>query len=149
MHAPRRFVHSALSRILKDAGYRDTAPRRAVVRAIEEAEGDLNPDALWRAGKRLHAGLGRATVYRTLEALTALGVVRPLVAPDGGRLYSPSVGGHHHLVCSGCGIIVDFHDCAEGAIVRRVARQNNFRIRGHLLEVYGLCNACGPREATP
>jgi Fur family transcriptional regulator, ferric uptake regulator len=149
MHAPMRFVHPPLGRILKDAGYRDTAPRRAMVRAIEEADGDLDPDALWRAGKRFHPGLGRATVYRTLEALTTLGVVRPLVAPDGGRLYSPAVGGHHHLVCSGCGTIVDFHDCAEGAIVRRVARQNNFQIRGHLLEVYGLCGDCGPREATP
>ncbi len=131
-----------LARLLREAGYRDTAPRRAVVRAIEEADGEQSPEALWRAAQRIHPGIGRATVYRTLELLTGLGAVRPLIAAEGGRRYPVAVGGHHHLVCSGCGTVVEFDECAEGEVARRVARRQGFAIQGHLLEIYGTCGDC-------
>ena len=63
----------------------------------------LNPNEILEQAKAIHPEIGRATVYRTLELLTGLGIVRPIYVGDAGPTYIHAEGGHHHLVCSTCG----------------------------------------------
>jgi Fe2+ or Zn2+ uptake regulation protein len=49
---------------------------------------------------------------------------------------------HHHLVCSGCGKVVDFAGCALTDLEQRLLEETRFDISGHLLEFYGLCPDC-------
>ena len=136
-------MHSAaaLAR-LRDAGFRLTEPRRAVVAALERVGPHITADEVLRHGREIHAALGRATVYRTLELCTELGLLRPVVLGDGGLHYIVAEGGHHHLICTTCGKSVEFDDCALGGLEEELARRFRFEIRGHLLELYGLCSDC-------
>jgi Fe2+ or Zn2+ uptake regulation protein len=134
--------YSALSQRLRSAGYKITPPRLAVLEVIEQEGEHLNPHEILAHAKAIHPALGRATVYRTLELLTQLGIVRPIYVGEQGPTYIRADGDHHHLVCSQCGRIVDFDDCMAGAMTQELTERFGFRITSHLLEFYGLCGKC-------
>jgi Fur family ferric uptake transcriptional regulator len=75
-----------------------------------------------------------------------LGIVRPIYVGENGPTYIRAEGGHHHLVCSQCGKIVDFDQCAADSMERELEARFDFRIRSHLLEFYGTCAACRAGE---
>jgi Fur family ferric uptake transcriptional regulator len=131
-----------LAKRLQAAGYRVTAPRLAVIQVLETEGKHLNPAELLERGRSIYPALSRATVYRTLELLSGLGLIRPLYLGDVGQRYTLAGGGHHHLVCSCCGGVMEFQECAVSVLEEVLSRQFNFQISGHLLEFYGLCERC-------
>ncbi len=127
---------------LHEAGYKLTPPRLAVLHVIAQEGEHLNPNEIWTQAQLLYPKLGRATVYRTLEILTQLGIVRPIYVGECGPMYIRAEGGHHHLVCSACGRIIDFDQCVAEEMVQELCARFDFEITSHLLEFYGLCAAC-------
>jgi Fur family transcriptional regulator, ferric uptake regulator len=132
---------------LRKAGYKITPPRLAVLEVIQQEGEHLNPQEILDHAKSIHPGLGRATVYRTLELLTQLGIVRPIYVGETGPTYIRAEGGHHHLVCSQCGAIFDFDQCMADEIAVDLASRFSFQIQSHLLEFYGLCAICQAEPA--
>lgn len=133
---------NALQERLRSAGYKVTPPRCAVLQVIEEEGEHLNPAEIYVQARAIHPKLGRATVYRTLELLTELGMVRPIYLAESGPNYIRAEGGHHHMVCSRCGKVVDFDECTAEEMGRELAQRYGFKIQSHLLEFYGLCAEC-------
>jgi Fur family ferric uptake transcriptional regulator len=127
---------------LRAAGYKITPPRLAVLEVIEQKGEHLNPNEILAQAKAIHPALGRATVYRTLELLTQLGVVRPIYVGESGPTYIRADGNHHHLVCSNCGIVIDFDQCVADQMASELHARFGFQIKSHLLEFYGLCAEC-------
>ncbi len=127
---------------LRSAGYKITPPRLAVLEVISQEGEHLNPNEILDRAQALRPGLGRATVYRTLEVLTQLCIVRPIYVGESGPMYIRAEGGHHHLVCSACGRIVDFDQCVAEEMAQELRERFDFEITSHLLEFYGLCAAC-------
>ena len=127
------------------AGYSDTRARRAVVRALCRSSSRWTPADLLERGRAYYANLGQVTVYRTLDILRDLGLVRRLHAEDGSAsyTYSETGSGHgHHVLCRKCSKAVEFRGCAIGGLLSSAARQTGFEISGHWLEVFGLCPEC-------
>ncbi len=131
---------------LREAGYKITPPRLAVLEIIQREGEHLNPQEILEQAQAIHPQTGRATVYRTLELLTNLGIVRPIYVGDSGPTYIRAEGGHHHLVCSQCGCVVDFEQCVADSMERELEERFGFRIKSHLLEFYGLCPRCKKAE---
>ena len=132
-------------RILQDHGYRLTAPRRAVVEAAQAGSGTFTADDLLQQLQSDAAGVGRATVFRTLDLLVQHGILDRLHRPDGCHTYVLSVGRerhHHHLICSDCGTVVQFEQCDVDGMLSELSRQTRFQISSHWLEVFGVCAAC-------
>jgi Fe2+ or Zn2+ uptake regulation protein len=127
---------------LRRAGHKVTPPRLAVLRVIQGDCPHLTPHEILARAQALHPGLGRATLYRTLELLTELGIVRPIFVGEQGPTYIRADGAHHHLVCSHCGKIVDFDECVADELTEQLAARFHFQITSHLLEFYGLCEQC-------
>ena len=87
-------------RCLVEAGCRITAPRRAVMQVLREADVPLMPQAILEQGRRVHWKLGLVTVYRTLALLTDLNLVRRVHRADGCHGYIPASPGHRYaLIC--------------------------------------------------
>ena len=135
-------MSAPLTERLRNAGYKLTPPRLAVIEVIQQEGEHLNPNEILRQAQAIHPQTGRATVYRTLELLTELGIVRPIYVGEHGPTYIRAEGGHHHLVCSQCGAIVDFDQCVADGMERELENRFGFEIRSHLLEFYGLCPHC-------
>jgi Fe2+ or Zn2+ uptake regulation protein len=141
--------------VLAQAGYSNTRARRAVLAALQESGGQASPAELLAFGRAYHPALGLVTVYRTLEILHGLGLVRKLHLEDGCHTYALSLigvqgevrGGDrlphgHHVICRDCGRAVEFEGCDLGAVVASVEAQTGFRVREHWLELFGMCPEC-------
>ena len=139
---------TSLAQHLREAGYRLTAPRLAVLQVLEAERQHLSPNEVLQRGRLLHPRLSRATVYRTLELLTGLGALRPIYEGGSARVACVD-GGHHHLICLGCGTAVHFDKCLLDGLEQELAEQWGFqKISSHLLELYGLCPDCCPHART-
>ncbi len=126
-------------RVLDDHGYRLTGPRRAVVEAVLAHRRPFSAEQLV---EELPA-IGRATVYRTLEILASVDLLTRLLQPGGHPAYVVGQPGHrHHLVCSECGTVVAFTRCPFDELLHDLARDTDFSIQGHHLEVFGVCPRC-------
>lgn len=127
-------------RRLAEAGERMTGPRETVVRALVAETGVINPESLSYA---LHPnGVGRATVYRTLDLLERHGMLTR-VHLDGCHGYTLcDEGHHHHLLCSGCNTVLPVDATGVEAEIRRLAEKLKFRVNTHTLEFAGVCEAC-------
>lgn len=135
-------VHEPLVERLRLAGYKITPPRLAVLEVIRHMGEHLNPNEVLEQAKSIHPALGRATVYRTLELLTQLGIVRPIYVGESGPTYIRADGNHHHLVCARCGVVVDFDRCVADEMTEELTARFGFTVTSHLLEFYGFCPAC-------
>lgn len=127
---------------LRALGYRITPPRRAVLQVFGAGDEHLSPEEVLAQARRLHPRVGRATVYRTLELLTKLGVTRPIYRGDGRPCFARVEHGHQHAVCSRCQRVVELHGGAFHRLARRVAAQTGFLIQSQLFEFIGLCKRC-------
>ena len=129
-----------LLRRLAAAGERLTGPRETVVRALVAQPGGINPESL---SYELHPeGVGRATVYRTLDLLERYGMLTK-VHVEGCHGYTLcDEGHHHHLLCSGCGTIIPVDATGIEGEILRLAERLRFRLDTHTLEFAGLCEAC-------
>src|SRR5262245_22644487 len=124
-------------------GYRMTAPRRAVIAAALQQTRPFTAEQIVTASASLRGESGRSTVYRTLEILASLGVISRILDGSGRPAYVTGAPVHrHHLVCSECGTAVQFNACPVADLASTLARDNNFEVHGHLLEIFGTCGAC-------
>ncbi len=128
--------------ILKKAGYKLTSPRRAVIEVLKNHTEHLSHDQILAEGRKLCPNLGRATVYRTMELLVGLHLVRPLYLNDATQRFIVATGGHHHFVCIKCGTVIEFDDCIAEQIQHKFAEKYRFQIQSHLLEFWGICENC-------
>jgi Fe2+ or Zn2+ uptake regulation protein len=120
-------------------GYRNTGPRKRVVAAVLAQDKPFTAEQI----VALLPGIGRATVYRTLEILAGIDLLRRLLQPGGFPAYVVGHPGHrHHLVCARCAMVVEFTDCPIDDLVRRLSRETDFAICSHHLEITGLCPRC-------
>lgn len=139
---------------LDDAGYRLTEPRRSLAALIADQEGHFTAAELVAAARARDLGVGRATVFRTLEVLAEIGAIERLDLPTGEHAYvGCEPAHHHHVVCSSCGRTSEIDDAGLRSVVREVGRQTGYRVDEHRLELFGLCPAClsgqpGPTRAT-
>jgi Fur family ferric uptake transcriptional regulator len=127
-----------------DEGYRMTAPRRAIIEVLSRATTPLAPQEVLERAQAIHRNLGLVTVYRLLNLLVDLKLVRRVHFEHGCHGYLPASPGHHHtIVCQCCGQAAEFPgDRDVEQLAARVERWTGYRIQDHLLQFYGLCPGC-------
>ena len=128
---------------LDAAGYRLTGPRRALAAVMAEMDGPFTAARV--AGEAHDRGIrvGRATVFRTIDALERAGAIERIDLPTGEHAYvACAPAHHHHVVCSGCGHTAEVADGALVALVTEIGRRTGFRIDEHRLELFGRCPSC-------
>ncbi|MCD6638619.1 MAG: transcriptional repressor, partial [Nocardioides sp.] len=124
-----------------------TRPRLAVLGALAthpHADADAVASAVRDGGT-----VSTQAVYDVLRALTEAGLVRRIEPAGSPTRYELRVGdNHHHLVCRGCGTIVDV-DCAVGHRPCLVASETHgFAIDEAEVTYWGLCPRCSTPENT-
>ena len=137
----------------KGCGYRLTAPRQAILNVLSTTSKHLSAEDVYLAVHKVYPAIGLTTVYRTLELLVQSGIIFKFDFGDGKARYElregpKGIGHHHHLVCTGCGRIVDYTDFIdeEVELLKRtekgLSKKYNFKITNHLIQFYGLCDKC-------
>ncbi len=138
----RQRAVAALRAALAGAPYRITAQRTAIVEALAATGRYLTARELHARLARKHAGIGLATVYRTLETLHAKGAVSAQKRRgETAYLFCPPEH-HHHAVCTKCGKVEDVPCRAIDRIGRDLTAGLRFTLVQHRLELLGLCARC-------
>ena len=120
---------------IRRSGYKATPQRLAVLEAVAAEQHQSLEGIRARCPE-----VGMVTVYRALDLLSGLGLVRRLDL-GGGPRYELAEDHHHHLICEGCGDITEFEQCPVD--LQDLPRAGgDFEVRAHCLEVYGTCSAC-------
>lgn len=126
---------------LRDRGYRLTPQRELILAAVDEL-GHATPDEVLAKVQETASTVNASTVYRTLEVLEELGLVRHAHFSDRAPTYH-SVRGHEHfhLVCRGCHSITSI-DTAEADPLVETLRARGFEPDLGHLTVFGRCADC-------
>jgi Fur family ferric uptake transcriptional regulator len=140
-----------LSRYLATQGLRSTSQRDAILKTFIEAGQHLSAEELYVRVKKAHPGIGYATVYRTLKLLAEAGLAEERRFEDGFTRFEHKIADahHDHLICTGCGSIIEFENDRIEALQQDVASKKGFKIQSHKLEIYGLCAECQQKKDGP
>ena len=128
---------------LAAAGERVTRQRLLVADALASAGRQVTAQDLYGRLRRLDPRIGRATVFRTLEALVVAGVARRL--EQDGHVYGYVAcrpEHHHHLACDRCGRVEEIGEGYITPVAERLAAEHGFQVDDARLDFYGLCARC-------
>jgi len=125
-------------------GCRLTSSRKAIMEVVQRADAALSPQTILQQAKKTHPKLGLVTVYRTLNLMAELGLVRRVHREDGCHGYVVATPGHHHVVvCRDCGRAVEFSGGDDlDALIARVESSTGYQVEDHLLQLLGICAKC-------
>lgn len=119
-----------------------TRQREHILQAFLRTE-HVTAEQMYRQLSKKDPHIGLATIYRTLNLFCEAGLAQARHFGSQTQYDNITHKGHHdHLICTGCGRIVEFENCDIERLQEEVARRNGFTIQTHKLELYGLCGAC-------
>ena len=133
---------SRTTALLRERGNRVTLQRRAILKIIEEDGRHLSADEIFYLARKQVPRLSLSTVYRTLDLLKELDLVSELRLGDDHHHYEAQSDQHQHLVCLGCGEVIEFQCSHRGGVHEQLAHRYGFEITGSRVELLGYCEAC-------
>jgi Fur family ferric uptake transcriptional regulator len=126
---------------------RSTRQRREIRDVFERNNRPLAAEEVLGLAQQQMAGLGMATVYRTIKSLTGEGWLIPVEVPGAPPRYEMrGKGHHHHFHCLKCGKLYEIDGCLDQ--VERLIPAD-FTVVDHVVLVYGSCAACRGRKRVP
>jgi Fur family ferric uptake transcriptional regulator len=135
--APAPMPARDLAARLRERGLRVTPQREQVLAAVR-ALGHATPEQI---SDRV-TGVDLTTVYRTLELLEEIGLVRHAHLGHGAPSYRPAEDEHIHVVCHSCGAVVDADPALVDPLARRLLADDGFVLDRAHFTVFGRCRTC-------
>ncbi|MBN1305091.1 MAG: transcriptional repressor [Anaerolineales bacterium] len=128
---------------LRKNGYRLTEARQAVIQVIVKSNYALTPFQVYEAARAQYPALGLVSVYRTLEKLEELKLIRRVHQDCGCNAYLPQAEGHQHLIiCQKCGLACYFEGDDLEDLFTKVGADHGYEVTGHWLQLFGTCAEC-------
>lgn len=132
-----------LHQLGEDGRRRTTSRAQVIAAALRRAQPFTAQELVRELARR---GVGRATVFRTLDLLVSLGALSRIHGIEQGarcvRYTACAPTHHHHLVCRGCGRVEEIGASGLEDRIAALARERGFEPLDHGLEVNGLCARC-------
>jgi Fe2+ or Zn2+ uptake regulation protein len=120
-----------------------TNQRSLIMEIIRQREGHFDADEIYRRAREKRSRLSFSTVYRALQTFKKLGLVDELHFDEGHHHYEVKTPGeHYHLVCLGCGKVIEFLCPIFRYIKRNIPEARGFEITETEVRVSGYCTEC-------
>jgi Fur family ferric uptake transcriptional regulator len=136
---------------LRPAGGKRSTKRDRIVQLFLRQEGHVSADDLFEHVRREAAGIGRATVYRTLQWMVDAGVARKVDFGEGRSRFEPSYRHprHFHLICNTCHSSSEFLSSDVESLMEEIAGARNFVASQSVVQIYGTCEQCRTGKKIP
>jgi len=130
-------------KVLNKAGMRITSQRALILDIIRQGQGHLDADDIYIKARKKVPKISLSTVYRTLQVLKKLNLVEELHFADTQHHYEikPATE-HHHLICLGCGKVIEFQHSISTYIETNVPEAKDFNITETEVRLVGYCAEC-------
>jgi len=119
-----------------------TVQRRAILTAVLERGDHPTADQVHAVVKKGIPGLSRTTVYRVLETLVGMGLIRQLHHPGASARYDGKIQRHHHLICTHCHAVIDVENSALDELNLSLTKKHGFEIHDYSVHFMGICAKC-------
>ncbi|MFO7772389.1 MAG: transcriptional repressor [Dehalococcoidia bacterium] len=120
-----------------------TPQRRLLLDIIRGAGKHLDAKELYRRASERDPNISLATVYRNIRVFEKQGLIDQRHLGQIRCYYEMKDGGEHqHLVCRGCGQIIEFESSLIRKLLAEVQRKNNFSVSKIELHLEGYCHKC-------
>lgn len=134
-------------KILSRSGQRVTAQRTLLLDILRERGQHVDADELYRQARLKYPQLSLSTVYRNLQLFKKLGLVDEHHFAEEHHHYEvKSLGEHHHLLCLGCGRIVEFDCPLSQQLKQDISQKHDFEVSGVEVRMVGLCPSCRGKQ---
>ncbi len=129
---------------LRPEGSKRSSKRDKIVEVFLRQEGHTSADDLFERIRREASGIGRATVYRTLQWMVEAGIARKVDFGEGRSRYEPSYRHprHFHLICNTCHSSSEFLSSDVESLMEEIAAARKFAATQSVVQIYGTCEAC-------
>jgi Fur family ferric uptake transcriptional regulator len=127
---------------LESKNLRLTKCRVRVMECLNQAEKPKDVAEILAGVNRKEPNFDQATVYRTLDTLVEVNLVKQVDFREGKYRYEIEHEHHHHLVCTKCGRVQPIHEACLSIDERKILSKYKFRVSDHHLEFFGLCDKC-------
>jgi len=132
---------------LSAAGLRVTNQRALLLDIIRQGEGHLDADELYRRAREQQPRISLSTVYRALQKFKELDLVNEVHFGEAHHHYEVKQSTeHHHLVCLGCGRVIEFNYPISRYLKRRIPETEDFEITETEVRLTGYCAECRRKQ---
>lgn len=131
---------------LKETGVRITPQRHAILEYLINSMSHPTADEIYKALEGKFPNMSVATVYNNLRVFREIGLVKELTYGDASSRFDFVTSDHYHVICEGCGKIVDFHYPGLDEVEHLASHVTDFKVSHHRLEIYGTCSDCQSKE---
>jgi Fur family ferric uptake transcriptional regulator len=135
---------------MRESGYRSSLPRSAVVGLIGRQDCVLTAHEIANQLDQHGSKVAIATIYRTLELLEELKLLKRLDVGGQPARFEPALPGgehhHHHLVCDRCGRVTPFEDADLERAIEALAKRLDHTVGEHEVTLRGSCPECAGRS---
>ena len=136
-------VEKLLLEKLKRPGSRMSGQRALIFRIIREADGHLDADEIHSKAREKCPRISLSTVYRTLNKFKELGLIDEVHFGQEHHHYERKQSvEHYHLVCKGCGLVIEFEYPLAQLIKKNIPETRDFQILSSEVSMSGLCARC-------
>jgi len=129
---------------LADHGLKFTGERRTIATSLFESDSHLEAEELLLRLRSSGSRVSRATVYRTLDLLVGAGLARKVRLGTDHNFFEHILGRrqHEHMVCIGCGQVIEWFDPELAGLVERNTAEQGFETARYTVQVFGRCAEC-------
>jgi Fur family transcriptional regulator, ferric uptake regulator len=133
--------------LVRARGGRITTPRRAIITALLAADNEhVTAEQLADTVQQAHPDVHRSTVYRTLDALSEMGVIGHVHLGHSPAVYhftdEYTDQPHHHMVCQDCGRVVELPLSVLTSLQASISRDYGFDLDATHFALTGRCSDC-------
>jgi len=130
------------------AGPPMTSQRRALLEVLAGREDHPTVDQIYADLSKRLPEISRTTVYRSLEALARIGLLKRVEHPGSSVRFDPNADPHHHFLCSACGVLTDLPSAALlGTSQLSYVDEGHGKAEEISVMVRGLCPRCAELDA--
>jgi Fur family transcriptional regulator, peroxide stress response regulator len=134
-------TNAELGERCRAAGLKVTPQRLAVYGALTRRHDHPSPELLFQEVRKKQPGISLATIYKTLDALEAAGLVREVAHLQNTKRYDARQGRHQHLVCTACEAIQDLDLPIDTSSIPHSV-SSDFDVAEIHVHILGVCSSC-------
>ena len=130
---------------LHDHGLRMTPQRELILQILRETAEHLDAEGIWHSARQQDQGINLATIYRTLNVLSQIGLIKQSFLGEGQKrgyyeLVDKPV--HYHFACLSCGKVLELLSPSMAQAQQEMERHYGVRIINAHVKFEGLCPEC-------
>lgn len=147
---PREPTKAELAERFREHDLKPTPQRLAIYKALCRMKDHPSPEAVYRSVRTSLPALSLGTIYKTLDALEAAGLVEQVSRVGDTKRYDANLDPHHHLVCTRCRTVIDVmlpeEHLPPTSTVQAGGASVGFKVTGVHVQFLGICRDCFEEE---